>query len=97
MPDAAHFVTYRLHGSLPQSVLDEMHSRKESLLKRKPPAGLSHHQYRERIHKQIFALYDQWLDREKNSLLNDPRVAAVVRSNLYHHNGTKYHLIARIA
>ena len=96
MPGTAHFVTYRLHGSLPQSVLDELHNRKEALLKRTPPPGHSTFQYRERVHKQLFGLYDQWLDRQKGDLLRDPRIAALIRSNLYHHNGSKYHLM-RIA
>jgi putative DNA methylase len=94
MPGAAHFVTYRLHGSLPGSALEELQNRKEALLKRKPPAGISPAQYREQVHKQLFAQYDQWLDRSKNGCLSDPRVAALIRSNLYHHNGSKYHLVA---
>ena len=69
VPGAAHFVTYRLHGSLPQSVLNELHNQKEALLKRKPPPGLSTFQYRERVHKQLFGLYDQWLDRQKDDTL----------------------------
>jgi putative transposase len=94
MPGAAHFVTCRLHGSLPQPVLNELHNQKEALLKRKPPPGLSTFKYRERVHKQLFGLYDQWLDRQKDDLLRDPRIAALIRSNLYYHNGSKYHLMA---
>ena len=94
MPGASHFVTYRLHGSLPQSALRELHTRKEALLNRKPQPGVSPAQYRELVHKQLFALYDQWLDRDRNSSLGDARVAATIRSNLQHHNGSKYHLIA---
>jgi putative DNA methylase len=94
MPGAAHFVTYRLHGSLPQIALEELQNRKEALLQCKPPAGSSPAQYREQVHKQLFAQYDQWLDRSKNDCLSDPRVAAMIRSNLYHHNGSKFHLMA---
>jgi putative transposase len=94
MPGVAHFVTYRLHGSLPHAALVELQSRKEAMLKQKPPAGLSTAQYRERIHKQLFGLYDQWLDQQKNDCLSDPRVASLIRSNLCHHSGAKYHLIA---
>ena len=94
VPGAAHFVTYRLHGSLPRSALEEIQSRKESLLKRKVPAGLSPPQFREQVHKQLFAPYDRWLDQAKDDCLSEPRVAALIRSNLYHHNGAKYHLMA---
>jgi putative DNA methylase len=94
MPGAAHFVTYRLHGSLPQSALEELQNRKQALLQRKPPAGLTLARYREQVHKQLFAQYEQWLDRSKNDCLSDPCVAALIRSNLYHHSGTKYHLMA---
>ena len=94
VPGAAQFVTYRLHGSLPQSALRELGVRKEELLKSRLPVGVSSAQQRERVHKQLFALYDGWLDRGKDGCLSEPRVAAIIRSNLYHHNGAKYHLIA---
>jgi putative DNA methylase len=83
-----------LFGSLPQSVLEELYHRKQALLERKPPAGLSQCQYRERIHKQLFALYDRWLDQKADDWLSDQRVAGMIRANLHHHNGSKYHLIA---
>lgn len=94
VPYAAHFVTYRLYGSLPRVVIEELQDRKENLLKRKPPVGYSTAQYHERVHKQLFALYDKALDQDRNATLSDPRVAAVIRANLYHHNGVKYHLMA---
>ena len=94
MPNAAHFVTYRLYGSLPRSVLEQMQARKESMLARKPLPGVSTAQHRERVHKQLFALYDKALDEDQDACLNDPRIADVIRSNLYHHNAVKYHLLA---
>ena len=94
VPGAVHFVTYRLYGALPQIALKELRSHKESLLKRKPPMGLSPAEYRQQVHKRLFASYDQWLDQAKNDALSDPRIAELVRGNLYHHNSNKYHLIA---
>jgi putative DNA methylase len=94
MPGAAHFVTYRTHGSIPQSVLKELRAQKEALLRRKPPSNASVTQYRADVHKQLFAFYDQALDQGNTGQLRDPRIAAIIRSNLYHHNGTKYHLLA---
>jgi putative DNA methylase len=95
VPGAAVFVTYRLYGTLPREVLDELRRQRESLLSQKPPAGITAAQQGARIHKQLFASYDARLDRGGEiSHLADPRVAAVVRSNLYHHHGSKYHLLA---
>jgi len=99
MPGAPHFVTYRLYGSLPQQALEQMRSRKALLLRQRVSAGCSPRQHRERAHKQMFADYDQWLDRSyeshrRDGWLANPRVASLVRSNLYHHHGTKYHLMA---
>lgn len=95
VPGAAHFVTYRLFGTLPREVLDELSAKREALLKQRPPAGWTVSQHRARVHKQLFAAYDTCLDRGTEiNYLADPRVAAVVRSNLYHHHGSKYHLLA---
>jgi hypothetical protein len=94
VPGAAHFVTYRLQDSIPQAVLQELRRQKEALLRRKVPVGQSVAQYREQVHKQLFGTYDQWLDRGKDNCLNDSRIAAMIRSNLYHHNGSKYHLMS---
>jgi len=95
VPGAAHFITYRLFGSIPVTVLDQLRTRKLELLNRSPKADQTVRQHRELVHKQLFALYDSWLDRGGDARwLADPRIAAVVRSNLYHHNGSKYHLLA---
>jgi putative DNA methylase len=95
MPGAAHFITYRLFGTLPREVLDELKAMREEMLKQKPPAGYSPAEYRMRLNKQLFAAYDAALDRGGSvQYLADPRVAALVRSNLYHHDGVKYDLMA---
>lgn len=96
MPGAAHFVTYRLYGTLPREVLDELQLRRDGLLKQKPPDGCGVAGHRARVHKQLFAAYDKALDRAGYGAqhLADPRVAAMIRSNLYHHHGAKYQLLA---
>jgi putative DNA methylase len=56
---------------------------------------MSQAQHRERIHKQFFAAYDRYLDHTcEIDWLARPEVAAVIRGNLYHHNGGKCHLMA---
>lgn len=104
MPGAAHFVTYRLADTLPAHVRSKLNSRRDQLLKQKPPEGTSIAEFRLKVHEQLFVHYDDYLDAQHRSnhspagsvpnWLADPRVAAIVRSNLYHHHGSKYHLLA---
>jgi len=95
VPGAAHFVTYRLAGTIPHSVLREMRERRQQRLRQKLPPSMNLKLHCEHIHKQHFQEYDNWLDQHRDiAWLCDPRVAAVVRRNLYFHHGTKYDLLA---
>ena len=95
VPGAVHFVTYRLAGTLPKSVLDQLCADRERLLKQKPRTGQSHDQFRAAVHKQLFATYDDHLDRFADCRwLAETRVAAIIRSNLYHHDGSKFRLLS---
>src|SRR5262249_48981545 len=48
-----------------------------------------------RAHKHFFGEYDRYLDSNRAiDWLAVSAVAALVRGNLHHHNGTKYHLLA---
>jgi putative DNA methylase len=95
VPGAAHFVTYRLADTLPAAVRAELNARRDRLLEQPLPEGISISEHRLRVHKQLFAAYDDYLDRNCDvRWLEEPRVAAVVRSNLYHHDGAKYDLLA---
>ncbi|MBI1901810.1 MAG: hypothetical protein HYS13_11955 [Planctomycetia bacterium] len=92
---AAHFVTYRLDGMIPGAVVGRLKARTDELLRRKPPPGVTASEYRTHIHKLVFAEYDDYLDsNRKIRWLADARVAATIRSNLYHHHGAKYYLLA---
>lgn len=62
-------------------------------MKQKCPEGLSNSQNCERIHKLLFAYYDGLLDDAEDDTLRDPRIASMIRSNLYHHHGKKYYLL----
>jgi putative DNA methylase len=95
VPGAAHFVTYRLAGTMPVEVLHALREERGRLMKREPPAGRSDAQQRERAHKRFFAGYDQYLDSHREvDWLARPEVAAMVRRNLYHHQEELYHLLA---
>lgn len=93
-PGHAHFVTYRLVDTIPIRILRAWRSELESRLST-VPTGCDGELHRERIHKQLFSRYDEYLDsgRGKKWLANDA-IAAVIRENLYHHRGTKYELLS---
>src|SRR5262245_26034865 len=94
VPDAAHFITYRLYGSLPRQALEQLQAKKRALLDRAPPPNYTPAQHRERVHKQLFAAYDDWLDRPgEPRWLANPTIAALIRGNLYQHDNEKYHLM----
>src|SRR5438046_10190703 len=95
VPGAAHFVTYRLAGTLPRAVLDQLPTDRERLVKQKPTPDATSDRFRAVVHKQLFAIYDDHLDQCTDCRwLAEPRVAAIIRSNLYHHNGAKYRLLS---
>lgn len=97
VPGAAHFVTFRLAGSLPAVVLEELRERKELLLRQKRSPEMSAIDHRQRMHKHLFAAYDDYLDRQTDvRWLSDRRIAAMVRTSLYFHNHTRYHLRAYV-
>ncbi len=94
-PGAAHFVTYRLAGSLPREFIERMKHRKQRLLKTRPTTSTTQTQYLERVHKQLFAAYDEQLDSHSDvHWLDDPRIAAIVRESLRYLHGEKYELLA---
>jgi putative transposase len=94
MPGAAHFVTYRLAATLPEDALCRMRADRDRRLGSRPPHGVSVGGYRARCHKQFFAHYDRYLDQVSSiRWLEDPKVAAMIVENLYHHHEGKYHLL----
>lgn len=95
VPEAFHFVTYRLAGTIPRHVLDSMMERKEASLKRESSPGQPADDCREQIHKRYFAEFDHYLDNNREiHWLDDPRLAAMIRENLYFHRGKKYELLS---
>jgi putative DNA methylase len=93
MPGAVHFVTFRLAGTIPAEVLERFKARKGELVKSKRP-NESRCAHRARVHKQLFAEYDRYLDRNREiRWLADPRIAALVRRSLYFWHGKKYGLL----
>ncbi|MCH8291674.1 transposase [Candidatus Poribacteria bacterium] len=91
------FLTYRLAGTLPGNVLNELEKKRQWMqaLPRKPQ--YSEKQWSMHIEKKLFTFWDEYLDRDTNiQWLANPRIATIVRDNLYHHTGTKYSLWAYV-
>jgi putative DNA methylase len=95
VPGAAVFVTYRLAGTIPVAVLSDLREKWERRLRQPPAEGQSPAELRAHCRKGFFADYDRYLDTPGDiDWLTRPPVAAMVRENLYHHDGAKYHLHA---
>ncbi len=94
VPSASHFLTFRLTGTIPRQVLADFRDMKAQLLRRNK-LRQSMARYRVAAHKQLFAAFDEYLDRNQDiRWLADPRVAAMIRGSLHFWNGQKYGLCA---
>jgi putative transposase len=95
-PGYAHFITYRLAGSIPTQLLREWRADRERLIRDSLTFSEAKRAERRLLaHRQFFGCYDGFLDREYGMRwLADERVAAAIRENLYHHHGVKYELLS---
>ena len=95
MPGAAHFVTYRLAGTIPVEVLSQLREKREDAIRKKTRGETDGNGRHEQAHKQFFVDYDKYLDQNRDrDWLANPKIAAKLRENLYHHHGKKYYLLA---
>jgi len=89
------FLTYRLAGTLPRSIIDDLDRERRRLQALED--RYSEDERNLRIDKRLFAIWDEYLDRHANiEWLADPRIASIVRDNLYYHAGKKYSLWAYV-
>ena len=73
---------------MPLPVLAEMRKRREMRKKRARRPACPLGKYRDQLHKQFFTEYDHYLDQNRKiDWLARPAIAAVIRGNLYHHDG----------
>ncbi|MDB2685982.1 hypothetical protein N9Y42_02115 [Mariniblastus sp.] len=94
-PGFAHFVTYRLNGSIPKIRLREMAQRRSGRIKSPQVYGLTGKHCRETAHKLFFLEFDEALDvSDTDRWLGHPAIAKIIRENLHHHNGTLYQLLS---
>jgi putative transposase len=94
---ATFFLTYRLAGTLSRDTLSELEKEHQRLKALPRESKYSEKEWHIHIERKMFSLWDERLDKDKNvQWLADPRIATIVRENLYHHAGAKYHLWAYV-
>jgi len=82
-------VTYRIAGTLPLSVMRELRAKKQWLLNQRTAKPKDEH--RREVNKVLFAAYENYLDTQSDvDWLRDPRIASMLRENLYHHDRSLY-------
>jgi len=95
-PGATFFLTFRLAGSLPQTVLTQWNREREWLAY----LAYSNPDYYEQVNQNFervwFKKFETLLDGASVGplWLKDPRLAAIVVESLHHRDGTKYQLDA---
>ncbi len=97
-PEAVFFVTFRLAGSLPVHVVQQLRAQlraEERHLRLRTP-GDSYPRKRYELQKRFFGRYDDQLDNLQYgpAWLRRPEIATIVQPELHRLNGTQYDLIA---
>ena len=94
-PGASYFVTYRLVGTIPYTILEQLRQERERLLSQPNKANFSARDWQIQVDKKIFALWDNYLDNHVNiRWLAVPGVANMIHKSFYYYAGDKYHLRA---
>src|SRR6478672_3951979 len=87
------FLTYRLYGSIPKKVIEELAFRNENM---KNDSQDGQPGDRKRSKNSYFQLFDSTLDKSFNEpyWLQDPQVARIVQDSLFYQDGEQYELWA---
>lgn len=93
---AEYFVTFRLSGSLPKHVIQELRDKRKNFLKMngKSPS-LNHKQkIRRKIERNTFKAYEQLLNNEQtgNTWLKKPEITNIVSEAIHHRDQKEYDL-----
>ena len=95
---ATYFVTFRLAGTLPQSVLDHLEQQRqqqEEVLRRRFGFGEMATAEKRKLDERFSAMVDEYLDAGSGDCwLQDPLIAALVSKTFRCFNGTRYRLHA---
>ena len=96
-PDATFFITFRLAGTLPIEIIQQLRAEREEKIKRiksdstieQPEAEIY------KIHKRFFGKFDHLLDQKNYGptwlICND--IAQLIADAIHHRDGTEYRLI----
>jgi putative transposase len=95
-PGYAHFVTYRLVNSIPKSLLQQWRNERATSIRQAGSLPYdARSELRYKVERLFFKRYDEYLDRNcDRKWLADTHIAKIIRENLYHHNESKYQLLA---
>ncbi len=95
-PGATIFLTWRLFGSLPREIIEQLRVERARLEKEPKHAKESTDARRMRHNKESFRIADDYLDRAEDGplWLKDERLATLVTDALFHFNGVRYDLVA---
>lgn len=95
-PGATIFVTYRLAGSIPQSVIEALIEEAERMEKKAAAIADKKERIREtyKMHKQLFGKWDAVLDKAASgpTWLSQPEIAEKVVESLHYRDGRVYDL-----
>jgi REP element-mobilizing transposase RayT len=90
-PGAIYFVTFRVAGSLPRSLLQQADAEIRSIQQRLQQQGRPASEFE----RERQAILERYLDEDRtNPILSNPPLAALVRDALLFHAGQKYDLLA---
>lgn len=95
-PNAVFFVTFRLYGSLPQEVLEDLRHKREkeeqALTRQFQGDRLAEERYK--LHKKLFAHYDNLLAQSNTpNWLAEPQVTEIVRREIHALEPNAYRLV----
>ncbi len=95
-PGASIFITWRLQGSLPRTVIARLRIERERLDKEPRRPNESAFDRNIRHNKIIFKIADEYVDHAEHGplWLKDQRLAALMTDTLFHFNGQRYDLLA---
>ncbi len=96
--DATFFVTFRLAGSLPKSVIDNLKAEFSNEENKLSKASLTEEQKKDeltKLRKHYFGKFDAMLDKSKSGplWLQQPEVASIVAEAIHHRDEKAYELL----
>ena len=94
-PGFAHFITYRLVDSIPTVLLQKWKAKRKGWLAKPEACPCTRRPNADSTAPPVLpAIRQSFGPKQRDELAGRRACAKVIRDNLYHHNGTKYELLA---